>query len=79
MASKLDQLDSGLWTEDTNGYIASAYRDLDAAEFGIGEYALAFHKGAMPFHKAYRFKTLEGLEMAMRKVQPDLRRWRLRG
>ena len=78
MASKkIEQtIDVGLWYESDNGYITSVW-DSGGWEDG-GEYILNVHKSGFPAHHSERHATLEELEKAMRKRQPDLRRWKYR-
>lgn len=64
-------IDTGLWAENDRGVIASAWLDLDLDHL----YRLNFHRGQMPAHKSQTFETLNGLEVAMRRFEPDLRKW----
>lgn len=83
-----DNIDRGLWHEyghPDDEYTASAWYDLGAAasypdEFDdpdLGAYVLQFHKADLPPFHAERFHTISGLIVAMREVEPDLRKWRL--
>ena len=69
-----NNLEFGLWA-DRNGYIATARRDIALHE--DGEYLLTFCVGGNDAFDVKQSKTLAELETAMRKVQPDLRKWRL--
>jgi hypothetical protein len=80
MASKKvkDNVGSGLWADyghPDDNYIASASEVLDP-ESGERGYAISYHHGEMPAFNADEFETLDELEAAMRKLQPDLRKWR---
>jgi hypothetical protein len=70
-----NHIDTGLWYENANGVIASAFWDLAGWEFG-GEYILNYHQGEMPAFNGKRYETLDELETAMREFEPDLRKWR---
>jgi hypothetical protein len=70
-----DNLDRGLWAEYGDGYIASAYESEDEASKMW--YVLSCHKGQMPAFDADAFETIQALIQAMRKVEPDLRKWKL--
>jgi len=69
-----NNIDTGLWTEYGDGYIAHAtvVYDENGNEYG----RLSYHKGRMPSHEREDFSNLDDLETAMRKVEPDLRKWR---
>jgi hypothetical protein len=67
----VDNLDYGLWTYYHGSRIAKAYSDGRL-------YTLAFHDGQMPAFKTIEFDTVEALIVAMREVEPDLRRWKVR-
>lgn len=78
MSKKIEQsINVGLWVENAHGIIASAFEDTGGYESG-GDYILNFHRGEMPAHGGKRFRTLAGLEGAMREFEPDLRRWRIK-
>ena len=67
-------IDVGMWcayghTDDD--YIATVGIDSDS-------YYLSCHHGEMPSFETRAFDTLDELENAMRRLQPDLRRWRIR-
>lgn len=68
----------GLWCHyghPSDDYTASAFTGLD--ESGKFCVCLSFHKGSMPaFDTRFLYGEAE-LEQAMRKVQPDLRKWRI--
>jgi hypothetical protein len=70
-----DNLDRGLWCEFGDDYIASA-SEIDTDD-GIA-FALSYHHEGMPAHKSKTFDTVLALIVAMREVEPDLRKWRLR-
>jgi hypothetical protein len=70
-----DNIGRGLWAEYGDGYVASAYESED--EDGKLWYVLSYHKGQMPSFDAQAFETIQALTLAMRKIQPDVRRWRL--
>lgn len=70
----VDNLERGLYAEYGSGYTAVA-SEMDTDD-GT-QYYLHFHKAAMPAHDGLEFTTVAGLIAEMRKVQPDLRRWRL--
>lgn len=73
----VDNIARGLWVAygvPEDGYIASAYESDDGDDI---HYVLAFHKGALPAFKAQSFTDIPALILAMRKVQPDLRGWKL--
>ena len=74
MASKKikQNVDTGLWYENEHGIIASAWDDIGGEG---GRYILNYHKGQMPAFDYERLDTLEDLESAMRKFEPDLRKW----
>ena len=72
-----DNIDRGLWTYygcPEDGYSAAVgfvYRDWEKV------YLLACYKEEMPAFQWEEFTSLDALEMAMRKVQPDMRKWHL--
>ena len=70
-----DNLDRGLWTAYGDGYIASAYgvEDDDGAPHCI----VSYHVAGMPAHKIETFRTVQALIQTMRKIEPDLRKWKL--
>jgi hypothetical protein len=70
-----DNIGRGLWAEYGDGYVASAYESED--EDGKLWYVLSYHKGQMPSFDAQAFETIQALTLAMRKIQPDVRRWKL--
>jgi hypothetical protein len=72
-----DNIDTGLWAEDSNGIIASAWWDLGGTEDG-GQYILNYHKGQMPAFGGQRYQTLDALEIAMREFEPDMRKWHVK-
>jgi len=77
VSKKIDQnLDAGLWVETRHGNVASAFYSL--GDYEDGEYILNWHDGHMPAYRTERFGTAEELEVAMRKIEPDLRRWKTR-
>ena len=65
-------IDTGLWFENENGIIASAWDDIGGEG---GRYILNYHKGQMPAFNSTRYNTIDELETAMRKFEPDLRKW----
>jgi hypothetical protein len=65
-----DNLDRGLWCENSNGIIVKAFEN-------DGDYVLSFHAGRMPAFDSRSLKTDKDLLAAMREIQPDLRKWRL--
>jgi len=71
-------IDAGLWTEyGADDYIASANwqpPDYDQDEY----YYISYHHGQMPAFQTATFSTIEQLIAAMREIQPDLRKWKLR-
>jgi hypothetical protein len=69
-----DNLERGLYCEYGSGYTAVA-SEIQTEE-GI-QYNLAFHQEALPAFNAITVETVPALIVEMRKVQPDLRRWRL--
>lgn len=77
MASKklAQNVDTGLWFENERGIIASAWDNTGGEG---GRYILNYHKGRMPAFSWERFYTLVELELAMRKFEPDLRKWHTR-
>lgn len=70
-----DNLERGLYVEYGNGYTAVA-SELDMDEGGV-KYFLHFHQGRLPAFNSLEFETIPALIAEMRKVQSDLRRWRL--
>ena len=72
-----DNLDTGLWVDYGDDYRAAAWFDLGGYEDG-GSYIIQYHKRGFPPFKAERFQTVDELIIAMREVQPDLRRWNTR-
>lgn len=76
MSRKIAQnMSTGLWFENENGIIASAWDDIGGED---GRYILNFHKSGMPAHASSRYDTLDELETAMREFEPDLRKWCVR-
>lgn len=69
-----DNIERGLWTEYGNGYIASV--GWQPPDFETDEcYYISYHQGEMPAFNSERFKTITALILAMRKIEPDLRKW----
>jgi len=65
---------AGLWAEyghPQDDYIAAVRDDLES-----NCYVISFHKGRMPAFNSKTIATLEELETEMRKVQPDMRKWK---
>ena len=71
-----DNLDRGLYVE-YNGYIASVYESFNEDD-ATTYYVISYHKGAMPAFDANAYTEITALIQEMRKVEPDLRKWRLR-
>jgi len=69
-----DNVGRGLWIEYGGGYVAVAGQ-IDDGD-GV-RYVLNFHHGEMPAFKHETFDTIDELIAAMRKVEPDLRKWRV--
>jgi hypothetical protein len=65
-------IDTGLWVENENGYIASVFDDIGGEG---GRYLFKYHKGDMPAHDWKCLDTLDEVETAMREFEPDLRKW----
>ena len=71
-----DNVDRGLWS--CYGHPADYVAVASSVDTYTGtEYQIRYHQGEMPAFAADRYTTLAELEAAMRKVQPDMRRWRL--
>ena len=70
-----DNLERGLYAEYGGDHIAIASQVDD----GDGErYILSFHRGEKtPAFKHEIFNTIDQLIAAMRRVEPDLRKWRV--
>ena len=78
MSKKIDNItpdEPGLTTTYSGDYIANAFATYNE-ETGQVVYQTTCHKGEMPAFNGETFKTREELEAAMRRVQPDMRRWR---
>ena len=79
MASKkIDQnIEQGLWANHghpDDDYVARAgFTDIVDEQ----PYFISFHQGEMPAFNGWLFSTEDELEKGMRKLQPDLRKWRL--
>ncbi len=75
MTSKkvVDNIDTGLWAYLPHGYIASAF--VSIGDYDEGEFILNHFKEGMPAHAGERFHTIAELERAMRRYEPDLRKW----
>lgn len=74
-----ENLDRGLWTEygaPEDDYIASVYESDDG---DVINYVISYHHGSMPAFNAESFSDIPALIQAMRKVQPDLRKWKMTG
>lgn len=74
----LDNIDRGFWVEygyPDDDYSASTHRERDPD--GRDEFKISYHKGDMPAFNTENFSTIEALIMAMRKIEPDIRKWRL--
>lgn len=72
-----DNLDRGLWCEygaAQDDYSASVHETDD--NDGL-RYVISYHRGRMPAFSARAFASVPALIQAMRRVQPDLRRWKL--
>ena len=66
-----DNINTGLLIDYWPGHRAFAFTH-DEPEMG---YYLTFHRGDNPPFKSLTIKTIEELILAMRYVEPDLRRW----
>lgn len=76
-AHVVDNIEHGLFIEygaPQDGYIASAYESDDGD--GI-HYVLACHKGTMSPFKAEAFTDIPALILRMRRIEKDLRKWKL--
>lgn len=73
----LANLEPGLIVRYSGHYqaIASEYRDDQTGEI---EYSISYHDGEMPAFNGETFSTVEPLIVAMRKIEPDLRKWQIR-
>ncbi len=70
----VNHIERGLYAEYGGDHIAVAGQIDD----GDGErYILSFHRGERPAFRTETFSTIDELIAAMRRVEPDLRRWRL--
>lgn len=75
-----DNIDRGFWVEYSSEYTACVGKTepvLTDDEVDDGGYYISYHKGAMPEFNSETFGILEALILAMRKVEPDLRKWNL--
>jgi len=71
-----DYIDTGLWTKyghPDDDYVATACSRPTRAN---NKYSIGYHHGSLPAFKTETFETLAELEAAMRKLEPDLRKWR---
>jgi hypothetical protein len=71
-------LDSGMWAyygHPDDDYTANAEGFINP-ETGERGFVISYHHGEMPAFNSEGFDTLDDLEAAMRKVEPDLRKWR---
>jgi len=74
-----DNVERGLWAEygaAEDNYIAAAgmqHPDHDSD----GYYYITYHHGRMPAFDTETFDTIPQLIAAMRKLEPDLRKWKL--
>lgn len=72
-------IERGLWIEfgaaedDYVAFTSWAPPTHDQAEY----FYISYHHGEMPAHHTETFTTIEDLIAAMRKVEPDLRKWKL--
>jgi len=71
-----ENLDRGLYTEYGDGYIAAVHESEDE-NAGETHYVLQYHRDGFPAHDADAFETIPALIQSMRKVEPDLRKWKL--
>ena len=67
-----NHIDTGLYCENANGIIASAFDDIGGEG---GRYILNYHRGEMRAFAGDRYDTLDELETSMREFEPDLRKW----
>jgi len=65
--------DYGAPEDDYIAYVGWAPPDHDQDEY----FYISYHHGEMPAHHVETFTTIEDLIAAMRKVEPDLRKWKL--
>ena len=79
-----DNLDRGLWVNygaPEDDYMAVADRQpaqyYNDREFWPASFNISYHKGQMPMYDSQTFYSLEDLIETMRRVEPDLRKWRL--
>lgn len=73
----VDNIACGLWVAygaPQDGYVASAYESDDGDSV---HYVLARHKGEMPPFRDESFTDIPALILAMRKIEKDLRKWKL--
>jgi len=68
-----DNLDAGLWVSYCDDYVAAVYQDTDS-----GQFVITYHKEAMPAFNSESFNSFEELITAMREIESDLRKWRIR-
>ena len=69
-----NNIDTGLWASyghPDDNYIAAVIRQPETSD-----YLLAYHHGEMPAFDSETFETLAELETVMRRLEPDLRKWR---
>jgi len=71
----MKNLGRGLWVRYGGDCVAVAGQ-IDDGD-GDLRYILDFHRGEMPAFKHEIFNTIDQLIAAMRKIEPDLRKWRL--
>ena len=72
-----DNVNTGLWTNyghPDDDYVATA---CGRPTWG-DKYCISYHHGSLPAFKTETFETLTELEAAMRKLEPDLRKWRVK-
>jgi DNA-directed RNA polymerase subunit RPC12/RpoP len=67
-------LERGFYVEYGSGYTAVASEVW--TDMGV-QYNLTFHKDALPAFDGFTVETVPALLVEMRKIQPDLRKWRL--
>lgn len=72
-------LGRGLWTyyghpdDDYTAAVGYGHNPDDGSEY----FYISYHHGEMPAFNTECFDTVEALIAAMRKAEPDLRKWRL--
>ena len=72
---------SGMWAyygHPDDNYIAAVSEETDP-NTGAREFVISYHHGEMPAFSSEGYETLDALEAQMRKLEPDLRKWRTRG